>query len=510
MNQTTPPVCAAIEARYRAIMDAAADAIVIMGADCRVIAFSRGAEALFGFTAAEVLGRNIDMLLPQPHAGLHDGYVRRYLQTGEKHVIGIGRDVLARRRDGSTFPAYLSVGEAEFESGRVFVGILHDASSETQAMRRVAQLAAIVDSAGDAVIAKSLDGLVTYWNKGAEELYGYTAPEAVGRHISFIVPPERREELDAIFATLAKGREVSRIETQRLDKHAAYKAVSLTISPIIDEFGQVTGASSIARDITARRQAELAMAEARHAAEEANRVKTDFLNIISHELRTPLTIILGNISLLTDRADMPAPAEAAEIAKDIEGSANQLLAIINNLLDISDMEAGQARLRLTPVQAADLVEEVAAAARPLAQAKGLAFTVEAVPVELLADPLRLKQALLNLIDNAVKFTATGAIRLAVFPAGRMAVFEVSDTGQGIPPQEIDRVFVAFHQADTSSTRQAPGTGLGLTIVKRIVELHAGRINVESEPGQGSTFYLALPLEPPEEPPASDPLESADA
>lgn len=477
-------------------MAAAVDAIIVMGANRIVQAFSKGAEALFGYTASEVVGQNICMLMPEPHASQHDGYVDRYLQTGQARIIGISRNVSARRKDGSTFPAYLSVGEAESAAGRIFVGILHDTSSEVRAVRRAAQLAAIVDSTGDAVIAKTLDGVITYWNNGAEELYGYTAEEAVGRDIGFIVPPERRDELADILSTLAQGRQVSRIETLRMDKSAAYKAVSLTISPILDDDGQVIGASAIGRDITARRAAERAMAEARHAAEEANRVKTDFLNIISHELRTPLTIILGNISLLTDHVRMPDPAEAAEIAQDIEGSANQLLALINDLLDISDMEAGQARLRLTPVQAADLVAEVADAALPMAKAKGLAFTVESAEVELMADPLRLKQALLNLIDNAVKFTTTGSIRLSVTPAGRMVMFEVSDTGQGISPQEIARVFDAFHQADTSSTRQAAGTGLGLTLVKRIVELHAGRINVESEPGLGSTFTLAIPLEPP--------------
>ena len=351
-------------------MAAAADAIVVMGADRLIQAFSKGAEALFGYSAAEVTGRNVRLLMPEPHASQHDRYVRRYLDSGEKHIIGFGREVQARKKDGSTFPARLSVGEAGRGPDRVFVGILHETSREARAV-----------------------------------------------------------------------------------------------------------------------------AEARHAAGEARRVKSDFLSVVSHELRTPLTIILGNISLLTDHARMPDPAEAASIAQDIEGSANQLLAIINDLLDIADMESGQARLRPTPVQAADLVDEVAQAIRPLARAKGLDFTVESEDVELLADPLRLKQALQNLLDNAVKFTAAGSIRLAAARAGRMVVFEVSDTGRGIPARETSRIFDAFHQADTSSTRRATGTGLGLTLVKRIVELHAGHINVESVPGRGSTFTLAIPLEP---------------
>lgn len=484
------------EARLAALLEAAVDAIVIIGSDRRVQAFSRAAERLFGYEAREVVGQNVNMLMPDPFHSNHDRYVDRYLNTGEKRIIGIGREVLARRKNGGVFPAYLSVGEGNSGNGLFFVGILHDLSREKDTFRRVRDLAAIVDSTGDAVIGKTLDGVITYWNKGAEELYGYTAAEAIGHHIAeLIVPSERNEELEEIHQGILKGQGVTRIDTIRQNKSGQRLMVSLTISPILDAEGKVTGASGIARDVTARRLAEKAQAEARHAAEESNRVKSDFLSIVSHELRTPLTIILGNISLLTDRQNMPAPAEAAEIAQDIEDSANRLLSLINDLLDISDMEAGQAKLRLTPVMADDLVREVAQTAQSMAAFKDIAVTSYSEPLELMADPLRLKQALLNLVDNAVKFTDAGTITIGMEKAGNSALFAVSDTGSGISDDGISRIFEAFHQADTSSTRKAQGTGLGLTIVKRIVELHGGVLNVESEPGKGSTFYIALPLTP---------------
>lgn len=482
------------EAHVEALLKAAVDAIVIMGQDQRIQAFSKAAEKLFGYSQDEVLGANVTILMPEPFRSVHAGYVDRYLHTGEKRIIGQGREIQARRKDGSTFPAYLSVGEGTSEGETFFVGILHDLSREKDTFRRVRELAAIVDSTGDAVIGQTLDGIVTYWNKGAQELYGYSAGETIGRDIAELtVPDEKLDEFHEINARIGGGEGVVRVEAVRRDKSGKRLVVSLTVSPILDAGAKVTGASVIARDITARRQAEKAQAEARRAAEESNRVKSDFLSIVSHELRTPLTIILGNISLLTDHQNMPAPSEAAGIAQDIEDSANQLLALINDLLDISDMEAGQAQLRLTPVQAEELMLEVAQAAEIMAAHKGLEVVCRFEPVEVLADPLRLKQALVNLVENAVKFTASGTITLSVESTGAKVLFQVSDTGTGIPDENVGRIFDAFHQGDSSSTRAVPGTGLGLTIVKRVVELHGGAVNVESEPGVGSTFTIALPL-----------------
>jgi PAS domain S-box-containing protein len=482
------------QAHADALLEAAVDAIVIMGLDRRIQAFSRAAEKLFGYSQDEALGQDVSLLMPEPYRSAHDGYVDRYLKTGEKRIIGQGREITARRKDGTTFPAYLSVGEGSDRGETFFVGILHDLSREKDAFRRVRELAAIVDSTGDAVTGQTLDGVVTYWNKGAQELYGYPAGETIGRDIAELtVPEEKRDEFRELNARIGAGEGVVRVETVRRHRSGKRLIVSQTVSPILDAAGKVTGASIIARDVTARRAAEKAQAEARRAAEESNRVKSDFLSIVSHELRTPLTIILGNISLLTDHSNMPAPSEAAGIAQDIEDSAHRLLALINDLLDISDLEAGQATLRLAPVQSEELMLEVAQAAEVLAGPKGLAVEVNVEPVEVMADPLRLKQALVNLVENAVKFTASGTITLSVEATGSTVLFQVADTGTGIPDESIGRIFDAFHQGDTSSTRAVAGTGLGLTIVKRVVELHGGTVNVESEPGVGSTFTIALPL-----------------
>ncbi|GFK94117.1 Signal transduction histidine-protein kinase BarA [Fundidesulfovibrio magnetotacticus] len=485
------------QARLQALLDAAVDAIVIVGEDHLIQDFSQAASKLFGYDRREILGQPVDMLMPEPFRSAHAGYLRRYLDSGEPRIIGLGREVPALRKDGTTFPAYLSVGVGQEDGRRFFVGILHDLSREKEAFRRVRDLASLVDSTGDAVTGENNAGVVTYWNKGAAELFGYTAAEALGRDLAeLLVPPERRAEFSTLRERLQKGEGPLRVETERLDKTGKRLIVSQTVSPIRDAEGRVAGASTIARDVTARRTAERAEALARRAAEEANRVKGDFLSIVSHELRTPLTVILGNIALLTDGGNMPGPEVAASIAQDIEDSANRLLGLINDLLDISDMEAGQAKLRVSPVQADELVREAVLAALDKADEKGLAITFEAAPLEITADPLRLKQALANLVDNAIKFTPSGSVFVGVSRAGNCALFEVTDTGPGIPDDQTARIFDAFHQADTSHTRAAQGAGLGLTIVRRIVELHGGVVNVQSEPGTGSSFFMAIPLTPP--------------
>jgi len=482
------------EARLQAILAAAVDAVVIVGEDHRIQAFSKAASGLFGYTPEEAVGQDVALLMPEPFHSAHSGYMDRYLRTGEPRIIGMGREVTALRKNGATFPAYLSVGEGRSGDKRFFVGILHDLTREKDAFRRVRELAALVDSTGDAVTGENAAGIVTYWNKGAQELYGYSASEAVGSELArLVVPGERLAEMETLRLRINRGEGPLRVETERVNKAGQRLIISQTVSPILDAEGRVLGASTIARDVTARRQAERAQAEARRAAEEANRVKGDFLSIVSHELRTPLTVILGNIALLTDGRNMPGPEEAAGIAQDIEESAHSLLGLINDLLDISDMEAGEARLRVSPVQADELVNEAVLAAAEAAEAKGLELRVRTEPLEIMADPLRLKQALANLLDNAVKFTASGFVFVGVARAGNSALFEVTDTGPGISDEQTARIFDAFHQADTSQTRAARGAGLGLTLVRRIVELHRGVVNVQSEPGKGSSFYMAIPL-----------------
>jgi len=224
-------------------------------------------------------------------------------------------------------------------------------------------------------------------------------------------------------------------------------------------------------------------------------MKADFLNLVSHELRTPLTVILGNAPLLTDPDHLPDPDEIAAIGRDIEAEGQQLLALINDLLDLSRIEAGRLKLDIKRVNARKIAGEALETVRPLALKKGIGLSWEGADLAVSADPARLKQILVNLLGNAVKFTRRGEVRAAVGAGagGNMARFEVTDTGCGIRPGDLDRIFDAFRQVDSSATRTAPGTGLGLAITRRLVEMHGGRIRVESRYGEGSAFIFTLPL-----------------
>jgi signal transduction histidine kinase len=214
--------------------------------------------------------------------------------------------------------------------------------------------------------------------------------------------------------------------------------------------------------------------------------------MMSHELRTPLTVMLGNIPLLIDSNDLPKPDEIAEIARDIEDAGKHLLTLINDLLDISKIEAGKMRLHRELLSVADLIKEIAASIQVIAREKGLTIETNVDTLNIIADPVRLKQILLNLLGNAIKFTDYGKIMVSVTQENDMVHFSISDTGCGIKEEELPVIFDVFRQVDASATRSAGGTGLGLAITKKLVELHGGRISVKSEFEKGSVFTFSLP------------------
>lgn len=243
---------------------------------------------------------------------------------------------------------------------------------------------------------------------------------------------------------------------------------------------------------SAIKEKEEMLQKAMEKAEEANRLKSEFLNTMNHELRTPLTVILGNIPLLTDEKDLPEPKEVAEIARDMEKSARHLLTLINDLLDISKIEAGKMTLNMEAVSAASVIDDAVSTISVLAQKKGIAVEAKADDMMIKADPVRLKQILLNLLSNAVKFTDKGGIMVIVERDGDSARFKVTDTGCGMREEDLPYIFDVFRQVDSSSTRNVQGSGLGLAITKKLVELHGGNISVESRFGEGSVFTFTMP------------------
>lgn len=358
------------EARTRAVVSTAISGIIVINAKGIIELFNPAAEEIFGYTESEIVGRNVNLLMPEPYCYEHDNYLAHYLKTGERKVIGIGRETVAKRRNGTIFPIELAVNEMRENDEFKFVGVIID--------------------------------------------------------------------------------------------------------------------------ITERKRTEQMLIHAKEQAEESNRLKSVFLNTISHELKTPLTVILGNVPLLTDIAHLPVPEDIVEIAVDVEDAGKHLLNLINDLLDISRIEAGKMVLHRRLLSMRTLLTDITVNIQAMAKGKNLTIKTYSENIYIFADPMRLKQILLNLLGNAIKFTAEGSITARVTQTDNMICFTVEDTGCGIREEDMPFIFDAFYQIDSSATRRSEGTGLGLAITKKLVELHGGNIMVRSKMGEGSTFSFFIP------------------
>ncbi|MBN8476906.1 ATP-binding protein [Sulfuritalea sp.] len=389
--------------------------------------------------------------------------------------------------------------------------------------RELRQSKLIIDSTDDAIITRSLDGVILSWNPGAERTFGYTPDEVIGRSTRMLLPPDRLDEEHDILGRISRGERIDDYEMLRQCKDGRLINLSATISPLLDDRGKVIGASTIEHDMTSRNRAEAeirrlnadleervrlrtadldaanqSLIQAKEAAEAANRAKSIFLANMSHEIRTPMNAIIGLTHLL--RRSETTPEQAERLGK-IDTAGNHLLSIINDVLDLSKIEAGRLELENTNFALGAVLDHVRSLNSDPAAAKGLRIEVDpdGVPVWLRGDPTRLRQALFNYTSNAIKFTERGTItlraRLLEDNGDDLLVrFEVQDSGIGLSERQISSLFVAFEQADASTTRKYGGTGLGLAITRHLAELMGGNAGAESSPGQGSVFWFTAHLQ----------------
>jgi len=382
------------------------------------------------------------------------------------------------------------------------ISLAVEASERKQIEAARFQLAAIVESSEVAIISKTLDGKIASWNASAEELFGYTAEEVIGCPGAILIPAGcSNEELETL-ERIRRGERVNHYETVRRHKDGTLIDVSLTLSPIKDKAGRITGASKIVRDITQRKHAEAALQQAKIEAETASRAKSEFLATMSHEIRTPMNGVIGMTGLLLDTALSP---QQRAFTETIRSSGDALLTIINDILDFSKIESNKLELEQQPFNLRTCLEEILDLFTPQALKKGveLACLIEPqVPDPVIGDITRIRQVLVNLLGNAIKFTETGEVTITVtaqpvatkHPRTYEVQFSVKDTGIGIPADRIDRLFQSFSQGDASTTRKYGGTGLGLVISKRLSEMMGGRMWLESEVGEGSTFFFTICVE----------------
>jgi PAS domain S-box-containing protein len=481
-----------------AIVESSNDAIVSKDLDGTIRSWNPGAERLFGYSAQEAIGQSITMLIP---AGRDDeeptiiDRIRRGLRVEHYETV-------RRRKDGKLIDVSLTVSPVKNSSGEI-VGaskIARDISERKQTEESNRLLAAIVESSEDAIIGKSLDGIIQSWNAGAQRLFGYAAAEVVGRSITLLIPDGREHEEPDILNRVLRGERVEHYQTVRQRKNGSLVDISLTVSPVRDKAGKIIGASKIARDISAEKAASRQIEIARDQAIAATRAKDDFLAALSHELRTPLNPVL---LLATHSAeDYSLPKHVRDdfdlIRKNIELEAR----LIDDLLDLTHISRGKVQLNLQTHDLHAVLADALATTRAELDAKGLKLTCEFASdqIAISADSVRLQQVFWNVLKNAVKFTPVPGeivVRTKRDAEASQAIVEVVDTGIGMTETELERVFEAFAQGDHASAASAHrfgGLGLGLAISRKLTELHQGGLTATSSGrGFGSTFTIKLPL-----------------
>ena len=352
---------------------------------------------------------------------------------------------------------------------------------------------AIIQNSDDAIIGKTIEGLITSWNPGAERLFGYTAAEAVGCSILMLFPENRVPEEDVLLARLQAGERLQNFETVRRCKDGRFIHVSVTLSPILDEQGRVIGVSKIARNITERKRLEWLDTE-KQRAERTAEARATLLANVSHELRTPMNVILGHTQLLQHT---PLNSEQSMQLQTVHESALFMLRLVNDLLDIAQLDKDALSLEPASFKLTQLLNEPITTYQAMATAKNLDFSVAmgTWPPTLMvhSDPLRVRQILTNLISNAVRFTQQGGVNLRFDWQANRFLCEITDTGVGMSSPDMARLFEPFSQADESNTRRHGGTGLGAAIAKQLVDLLGGKLGVRSQIGLGTTVQLELPM-----------------
>jgi PAS domain S-box-containing protein len=494
-------------AALAAIVESSDDAITTIAPDLRITYWNRGAEKMFGFTAAESIGQPFTRnIAPESHEQARE-VVARLMARPDEVVRFEGPN---HRKDGKLVEASTVCFAIRDGEGKVvaLASIQRDITERIRTERQAARLAAIVNASQDTIMIVSSEARILFWNPAAERVYGYTAEEAVGKGIELFVPPDELAETIARTRRVVEtGLPISWEQNGTADGTTFVSAVN--IFPMRDGAGDATCVAGIGRDITALKETERELVTAREAALAASQAKSEFLSSMSHEIRTPMTAILGMAELL---AEGELNTEQRRYIEILGNNGHALLDLINSILDLAKVESGRLTLEHIGFDLREVVEKSAQTLAIRAHAKGLELNVSIapdVPTALLGDPLRLRQVLINLIGNAIKFTDHGEVLVTVgrdcAPGEPIRLkFSVRDTGIGIAKDKVPALFAAFSQADSSTARKYGGSGLGLAIVKRLVNLMQGEVSLESEPGMGSVFSFTSPFELNPDAPAASP------
>ena len=462
-------------------------AIVASTDDGIISSWNPATIKMFGYTEDEAIGKHISLIIPDDRLD-EEAFIISQIKAGEKveHF-----ETVRMAKDGKFISLSLTISPILDGDGKVIGAskIARDISERKKAREKQAMLASIVSASDDAIISKTLQGIITSWNPAAIKMFGYTEDEAIGKHISLIIPDDRLDEETYIIGEVSKGIKVDHFQTIRKTKDGKLVPLSLTVSPVINESGNIIGASKIARDISAEQASQQETARLYEHLKVLNAKKDDFIALASHELKTPLTSMSAYLQIL---ARLEQDVKNKTFVDKLQHQLKKLSSLVDDLLDVSKIEAGKMRFEKEDFDLKEVIEE--AIDMIIHANPGYSITFENASPKCIVngDSHRIEQVVINLMTNAIRYSPnSNSLKIYLIEASNEIKLGVEDYGIGIAQEKLQNIFSRYYRVEGSNGKVS-GLGIGLYICHEIVSRHNGRIWADSTLGKGSTFWFALP------------------